>query len=43
MRFHPKSHPGHRMYRGCQNNVWMVGRYFVTTTYAAIRFFGTLL
>jgi hypothetical protein len=30
-------------YSGCQINVPIVGRYFVTTTYAAILFFGTLL
>jgi hypothetical protein len=30
-------------YSGCQNNVPIVGRYFVTTTYAAILFLGTLL
>jgi hypothetical protein len=29
-------------YSGCQNKVPMVGGYFVTTTYAAILFFGTL-
>jgi hypothetical protein len=29
-------------YSGCQDNVPMVGRYFVTTTDAAIFFFGTL-
>jgi hypothetical protein len=31
------------LYSGCQNNVPIVGRYFGTTTYAAILFFGTLL
>jgi len=30
-------------YGGCQNNVPIVGRYFVATTYAAILVFGTLL
>jgi hypothetical protein len=30
-------------YSGCQNNVPIVGRYSVTTTYAAILFSGTLL
>jgi hypothetical protein len=34
---------GPGFYSGCQNNVPIVGRYFVTTIYAAILLFGTLL
>jgi hypothetical protein len=30
-------------YSGCQNNVSLAGRYFVTTTYAALFFSGTFL
>jgi hypothetical protein len=30
-------------YSGCQDNVPIGERYFVTTTYAAILFFGTFL
>jgi hypothetical protein len=30
-------------YRGCRNNAPLAGRYFVTTTYAALLFPGTFL
>jgi hypothetical protein len=34
--------PDDLLHSGCQNNVPMVGRYFVTTTDTAILFSGTL-